>query len=86
MGQLAKAAGRPLKAVQGAPAGADWVKLDVRFAKPGIVAATLAHSRGGQIVTHPEIAVATSDRPLDTLSLDQLARELVRAMTQTVRP
>ena len=86
MGPLSKAARRPLRVVHGAPAGADWIKIDVRFAKPGIAAATLSRARGGRIVTHPEIAVATSDRPLDTQSIDMLAREVARIVTQTARP
>ena len=86
IGPLSKAAGRPLRVVHGAPAGADWIKLDVRFAKPGIAAATLSHARRGRIVAYPEITVATSDRPLDTQSIDMLARGVVQAMTQTARP
>jgi hypothetical protein len=82
---LGAAMGRPLKAARDAPTDKNWIRLDIRLSKPGVAAATLTQSKNGQLFRHPEIAVATSDRSLDSSSIDILARDLARMMTSTGR-
>jgi hypothetical protein len=80
---LEAAMGRPLKTAREGLTDKNWIRLDVRLSKPGVAAATLTQSKNGRVFKHPEIAVATSDRPLDSSSIDILARDLARMMAST---
>ena len=61
-------------------AESDWMRVDVRFAKPGVASAKLTEARNGRTVAHPEISIAVSDRPLDATTVEMLAAELAKTM------
>jgi hypothetical protein len=71
-GVLSKKLGKQMQKVEKA-SGTAWVAVNVRFAKSGIAAATLAYSKNGKVKYHPEISVATSDRAIDGNTVDMLA-------------
>lgn len=60
-----------------------WIRVSVRFAKPGIASAELAHADGGKIKTHPKISVAVSDRPIGPDVIELLVKEVARALGTT---
>lgn len=53
-----------------------WIKIDVRFQKPGIASAIVKHRTGGKTKSHPEISIAVSDRPLDIKIIRLLVNEV----------
>lgn len=53
-----------------------WIKIDVRFQKPGIASAIVTHRTGGKTKSHPEISIAVSDRPLDIKIIKLLVNEV----------
>lgn len=63
----------------------DWVKVDIRFAKPGIAAATISRKKQGAAKTYPVIEVAVMDRPLDGWAVDRLISEVTRILASDGR-
>jgi hypothetical protein len=68
---------RTLKTVSAA-SSADWIKLAIRFSKPGTASAALVRKNGGRETVHPEIAVDVMDKPLGQRDVKKLADEVAK--------
>ena len=72
-----KALPKVTKAVETA-SGEDWIKVDVRFAKPATILAVVTRKSGGTEKVHPEIAVDVMDKSLSQSEVEMLAREVAK--------
>ena len=75
-----KALGAPVRRVAVLPDSAEdksgWVRVEVRFARPGIASARLVCADKGRVVAHPEQSIAVSDRAIGRETVERLAREV----------
>jgi hypothetical protein len=62
---------------------AEWIKLDIRFSKPGTAAAVLVRKEGGREVAHPEIAVDVMDKPMGQNEVKKLAAEVAKLVSES---
>jgi hypothetical protein len=70
---------QPSKAAAGvALTDADWIKLEIKFAKTGTAIARVKMKRSGIEVAHPEIAVDVMDRSLGPDHVAMLAKEVAK--------
>lgn len=65
---------------------ADWIKIDVRFSKPGIASAMVVQSAGGKETAHPEIAVDVMDKFMGPNDVGTLASAVVKYLAETPKP
>ena len=62
---------------------ADWIKIDVRFSKPGTASAKFEQSTGGKQTVHPEIAVDVMDKAMGPNDVDTLASAVAKVLAET---
>jgi hypothetical protein len=62
---------------------AEWIKLNIRFSKPGTAAAVLVRRDGAREFSHPEIAVEVMDKPLGQNEVIKLAAEVAKLVSES---
>lgn len=61
---------------------ADWIKIDVRFSKPGTATAMVVQRTAGKVIAHPEIAVDVMDKTMGPNDVDRLAATVAKVMAE----
>ena len=62
---------------------ADWIKIDVRFLKPGTASATVVQRISGKETAHPEIAVDVMDKFMGPNDVGTLASAVAKYLAET---
>ena len=62
---------------------ADWIKIDVRFSKPGTASAMVVQRTDGKETVHPEIAVDVMDKAIGPNDVDTLASAVAKVLAET---
>ena len=62
---------------------ADWIKIEVRFSKPGTASAMAVQRTGGKQTVHPEIAVDVMDKAMGPIDVDTLAAAVAKVLAET---
>ena len=65
---------------------ADWIKIEVRFSKPGTASAILVQRTSGKETAHPEIAVDVMDKAMGPNDVDMLAAAVAKFLAETTKP
>ena len=65
---------------------ADWIKIDVRFSKPGTATAIVVQRTSGKETAHPEIAVDVMDKAMGPSDVDTLASAVAKYLAETPKP
>ena len=64
-------------------APADWIKIDVRFSKPGTASAMVVQRTSGKETAHPEIAVDVMDKAIEPSDVDTLASAVAKFLAES---
>ena len=62
---------------------ADWIKIEVRFSKPGTASAMVVQRTGGKETAHPEIAVDVMDKAMGPNDVGTLAFAVAKFLAET---
>ena len=62
---------------------ADWIKIEVRFSKPGTASAMVVQRTSGKETAHPEIAVDVMDKAMGPSDVGTLASAVAKFLTET---
>lgn len=61
--------------------GSNWIKLDIRFSKPGIATAMISRDQGNGAEPLDPIAVSVMDKPLGQNEINMLAKEVAKQIS-----
>ena len=62
---------------------AKWIKIDVRFLKPGTASARVVQRTNGKETAHPEIAVDVMDKAIGPDDVGKLASAVAKFLAET---
>lgn len=61
--------------------GSNWIKLDIRFSKPGIATAMISRDQGNGAKPLDPVAVSVMDKPLGQNEINMLAKEVAKQIS-----